>query len=79
MAEEISDGMRILWDAPIAASDGVVLRADVFRPVGGHTVPAILSYGPYAKGMSFAESRPFAWRRLIEAHCWRVERLSERG
>ena len=49
-------------------SDGIVLRADVFRPVGESTIPAILSYGPYAKGMSFAESRPFAWQRLIKTH-----------
>ena len=60
--------MRIIWDAPITASDGIVLRADVFRPLGDGGVPAILSYGPYAKGMSFAESRPFAWQRLVEAH-----------
>ena len=26
------------------------------------------SYGPYAKGMSFEKSRPFARQRLIEAH-----------
>ncbi len=67
--EDVRDNMRIIWDAPIATSDGIVLRADVFRPVGeGNAVPAILSYGPYAKGMSFAESRPFAWQRLVEAH-----------
>jgi predicted acyl esterase len=41
--------MRIVWDAPIEMSDGIVLRADVFRPIGESTIPAILSYGPYAK------------------------------
>jgi len=30
--------------------DGIVLRADVFRPVGKGEFPAILNYGPYAKG-----------------------------
>ena len=30
---EIRDGMRIDWDVPIAMDDGLVLRADVFRPV----------------------------------------------
>jgi len=68
MSEEVRDNMRIVWDAPIEMSDGVVLRADVFRPVGESTIPSILSYGPYAKGMSFAESRPFAWQRLIKSH-----------
>ena len=30
---EVRDGMRIEWDVPIAMDDGVVLRADVFRPL----------------------------------------------
>ena len=29
---EIRDGMQIDWDVPIPIDDGVVLRADVFRP-----------------------------------------------
>jgi len=29
---EIRDDMRIDWDVPIAIEDGLVLRADVFRP-----------------------------------------------
>src|SRR5215216_579768 len=66
MTEEIRDGMRVQWDAPIAMDDGLVLRADVFRPVGDGRYPVILSYGPYAKGMAFEDSRPYAWKRLIE-------------
>jgi predicted acyl esterase len=68
MPYDVRDGMRIVRDAPVAASDGLVLRADVFRPIGEGPFPAILSYGPYAKGMSFAESRPFAWQRLVASH-----------
>ena len=30
---ETRDGMRIDWDVPITMDDGVVLRADVFRPM----------------------------------------------
>ncbi len=30
---EVRDGMRIDWDVPITMDDGLVLRADVFRPV----------------------------------------------
>ena len=30
---EIRDNMRIEWDVPITMDDGLVLRADVFRPV----------------------------------------------
>ena len=34
---EIRDGMRIDWNVPITMDDGLVLRADVFRPVkDGH-------------------------------------------
>jgi predicted acyl esterase len=29
---EIKDGMRIEWDVPIQMDDGLVLRADIFRP-----------------------------------------------
>jgi predicted acyl esterase len=46
---EIRDGMQIEWDAAIPMDDGIVLRADVFRPVGNGKFPAILNYGPYAK------------------------------
>ena len=31
-ASAVQDGMRIEWDVPIEMDDGVVLRADVFRP-----------------------------------------------
>ena len=30
---EVRDGMRIDWNVPITMDDGLVLRADVFRPV----------------------------------------------
>jgi predicted acyl esterase len=47
--------------------DGTVLRADVFRPVGEGKYPIILSYGPYAKGLSFQEGYMGNWARLIKA------------
>ena len=43
---EIAHGMRIEWDVPIIMDDGVVLRADIFRPIQAGHYPAILSYGP---------------------------------
>ncbi len=63
---EIRDGMQIEWDAPISMDDGIVLRADVFRPTGKNRVPVILNYGPYAKGHAFQDSRKFAWERMIK-------------
>jgi uncharacterized protein len=64
---EIRDGMRIDWDAPIAMDDGLVLHADVFRPVADGRHPVILSYGPYAKGLSFQEGYKGNWARLTKA------------
>ncbi|MGC1777755.1 MAG: CocE/NonD family hydrolase [Xanthobacteraceae bacterium] len=65
---EVRDGMRVEWDVPIAMDDGLILRADVFRPLAeGHT-PVILSYGPYAKGLAFQDGYPSAWQRMTEKH-----------
>jgi predicted acyl esterase len=64
---EIRDGMQIDWDAPIEIDDGIVLPADVFRPVGGGRYPVILTYGPYAKGAAFQEKYKSQWDRLIKA------------
>jgi predicted acyl esterase len=67
MKSEIRDGVQIDWDVPIAMDDGVVLRADVYRPVGDGKYPVILSYGPYAKGLSFQEAYKGNWARLTKA------------
>src|SRR5205823_1847480 len=65
---EIRDGMRIHWDVPIEMDDGVVLRADIFRPVDETSpVPVLLSYGPYGKGLCWAEHHPMQWERLTTA------------
>jgi hypothetical protein len=60
--------MRVDWDVPIAMDDGVVLRADVFRPDAEGRYPAILSYGPYAKGLAFQDGYPSAWQRMVAEH-----------
>jgi uncharacterized protein len=67
MKSETRDGMRIDWDAAIAMDDGVVLRADVFRPLGDGQYPVVLSYGPYAKGLAFQEGYKGNWARLTKA------------
>jgi uncharacterized protein len=65
---EIRDGMRIDWDVPITMDDGLVLRADIFRPVKEGKFPVILSYGPYAKNLAFQDGYPSAWQRMTEKH-----------
>jgi uncharacterized protein len=65
---EVRDGMRIDWDVPIPMDDGLVLRADVYRPDDDDRHPVILTYGPYAKGLPFQEGYPSAWDRMVEEH-----------
>lgn len=65
---EVRDGMRVEWDVPIEVDDGLVLRADVFRPPDGSPCPVILSYGPYAKGLAFQDGYPSAWERMVTQH-----------
>ena len=61
-------GMQIDWDVPIPMDDGIILRADVFRPEKPGKYPVILSYGPYAKGLAFQEGYPSAWQKMITDH-----------
>ena len=65
---EIRDGMRIDWDQPITMDDGLVVRADIFRPIADGKYPVILTYGPYAKGLAFQDGYPSAWQRMVEKH-----------
>jgi len=81
---ETRDGMQIDWDVGITMDDGLVLKADVFRPVKDGRYPVILSYGPYAKGLAFQDGYPSAWERMATKHpdvtagssnlyqCWEV-------
>jgi predicted acyl esterase len=65
---ETRDGMQIDWNVPITMDDGLVLRADVFRPLAEGRYPVILSHGPYAKGLAFRDGYPSAWQRMAEGH-----------
>ncbi|MEH2474457.1 putative CocE/NonD family hydrolase [Nitrobacteraceae bacterium AZCC 2299] len=66
--QEVRDGMRITWDAPIVMDDGNVLRADIFLPLAEGRYPVIMTHGPYAKWLSFQEGYPNAWNNLIAEH-----------
>jgi uncharacterized protein len=60
--------MRIEWDVPLTMDDGLVLRADVYRPINAGRHPVILSYGPYAKGLSFQEAYAPQWDKMVADH-----------
>jgi predicted acyl esterase len=65
---EDHDGLRIDWDMPIAMDDGVVLRADIYRPVADGTYPVIMSLGPYGKQLHFEDGYRHQWRLMCEEH-----------
>jgi predicted acyl esterase len=46
--------MIVQRDLPVPMDDGLVLRADVFRPDRPGRFPVIMSLGPNGKGMPFA-------------------------
>src|SRR4030081_3375072 len=64
--------MRIEWDVPIAMDDGLVLRADLFLPdepaSASGRYPAILTYGPYGKGLAFQDGYKTAWEIMAREH-----------
>ena len=53
--------MTIDWDVPIRMDDGLVLRADVYRPLKEGRFPVLMSYGPYGKGLHFEDGYKTAW------------------
>ena len=63
---QIRDGMRMAFDVAIEMDDGVVMRADVYLPIQEGRYPIVLTYGPYAKGLSFQEGNPGAWSHLTK-------------
>jgi uncharacterized protein len=68
MAAVEQDNMLIEWDAAIVMDDGVVMRADIFRPKGEGRWPVLLTYGPYAKGLAFQKGYPSAWQAMVANH-----------
>jgi predicted acyl esterase len=65
---ELRDGMLIDWDVPIPMDDGIVLRADVYRPPQEGQYPVILTYGPYGKGLAFQDGYADQWRVMVAQH-----------
>jgi predicted acyl esterase len=63
---EIRDGMVIDWDVPIEMDDGVVLRADIYRPIKEGKYPVILSYGPYGKYLHFEDGYETCWNIMCK-------------
>jgi predicted acyl esterase len=47
--------MIIERDLPVPMDDGLVLRADIYRPDTNAPVPVIMTHGPYSKGVMYQE------------------------
>lgn len=48
----------------IKVRDGAVLRANVFRPEGGASVPVLMTHGPYGKDAHFEDAFKPQWDEL---------------
>ena len=73
---EVRDGMQIDWDMPIKMDDGLILRADIFRPIRTGKFPVILSYGPYGKGLAFQEGYKTAWD-IMEREPFKITEIAK--
>lgn len=61
--------MIIERDQPIEMDDGVILRADIFRPITDNPVPVIMTAGPYGKGVRYQDAHfKEAWEWLMATH-----------
>ncbi|MBL09851.1 MAG: peptidase S15 [Acidiferrobacteraceae bacterium] len=60
--------MWIEWDVSVTMDDGLVLKADIFRPPKEGQYPVILTYGPYAKGLPFQTGYPSCWQKMEKEH-----------
>jgi predicted acyl esterase len=60
--------MLIERDLPVPMDDGLVLRADVYRPDTTAPVPVIMTHGPYGKGVKWQEHYKLQWDWLAAEH-----------
>jgi len=60
--------MIIERDVPIQVDDGLVLRADIFRPDDEKPAPIVMTQGPYGKGVEYKDGYAPHWKWLLEKH-----------
>ena len=58
--------LRVEKDAPIPMNDGIVLRANVYRPAADGKFPVVLAHGVYGKDIHFADGFKPQWDKLME-------------
>jgi putative CocE/NonD family hydrolase len=67
-AQTFADTMIIERDVSIPMDDGLVIKADVYRPKTTKPVPVVMTSGPYGKGVTYQEHYKLMWDWLIEKH-----------
>ncbi|MBN8920464.1 MAG: CocE/NonD family hydrolase [Rhizobiales bacterium] len=60
--------MIIERDVAITMDDGVVIRADVYRPRTPGPVPVVMTSGPYGKGVRYQDHYKLMWDWLVAEH-----------
>lgn len=61
--------MIIDRDVPITMDDGLELRCDIYTPEGGGRLPAIMTMGPYGKGVRWQENHyKHSWDWMERKH-----------
>ena len=66
---EIREGMRVDWNVPFCMSDGVIIRANIFRPLDQtRKVGTIASTGVYSKDLAIQDGYPGVWSSLTSAY-----------
>ncbi|MGE0255678.1 MAG: CocE/NonD family hydrolase [Alphaproteobacteria bacterium] len=68
MRTEVRHGFRIDWDVPITMDDGLVLRANVYRPNDNGKYPVIMTHGPYAKDLAWQDGYAAVWNKFSAEH-----------
>src|ERR1019366_10070914 len=63
-----AETMMIERHVPITMDDGLVIRADVYRPKTEKPVPVIMTLGPYGKGVKYQEHYKLMWEWLVQQH-----------
>ncbi len=57
--------MIIERDVEVPMDDGLVLRADIYRPTTETPVPVVMTLGPYGKGVRYQDGYAPQWQWLI--------------
>ena len=67
-SRDAAANMVIERDLQVTMDDGLVLRADVYRPKTDAPVPVIMTLGPYGKGVMYQDHYKAMWDWLIAQH-----------